>query len=201
MTIKLGFLASHGGSSMRAIVQAIATGELDAEPRVVISNNSKAPALLFAAEQAIPTYHLSDHTEQTPERLDEAICGAFVRHGVELVVLSGYMKKLGPCTLYRYHNRVLNIHPALLPKFGGQGMYGNFVHAAVLGAGEKVSGATIHLVDPEYDHGRVLAQREVTVLPGDTVDLLAERVRSVEPSLYVDVLKAVAAGKLTLDGC
>lgn len=185
---------------MKAIVSAIGDGVLEAEACVVISNNSKSPALAFAVERGFPAYHLSEVTEGSPEQLDAAICEALVRHDVDLVVLSGYMKKLGTRMLTRYQNRILNIHPALLPKFGGQGMYGNFVHAAVLAAAETVSGATIHLVDPEYDHGRVLAQREVPVLPGDTVDTLAERVRSAEPGLYVDVLRAVAAGELSLDG-
>ncbi len=197
--MKLGFLASHGGSSMRAIVRAIDAGELDATACVVISNNSKSPALAFAVEQGIPAYHLSDRTAGSPDLLDQAICDTLVGHGVELVVLSGYMKKLGAHTLERYHNRVLNVHPALLPKFGGQGMYGDFVHEAVLRAGEQVSGATIHLVDPEYDHGRTLAQREVPVMPGDSVQTLSERVRAAEPGLYVEVLKAIAGGELRLD--
>ncbi len=132
------------------------------------------------------------------EAADAAIAAALAEAGVGLVVLSGYMRKLGPAVLAAYRNRILNIHPALLPKFGGAGFYGARVHAAVLAAGERVSGATIHLVDEEYDHGQAIARVEVPVLAGDSVDTLQGRVAAAEPPLYVETLRRIAAGEIAL---
>lgn len=201
LPLRIGFLASHGGSSMRTIVAAIRDGRLSHTiPAVAISNNSQSPALAFARESGIPTYHLSDHTHPDPEALDSAILAALRRHEATLVILSGYMRKIGSRTLAAYEGRILNIHPALLPDFGGKGMYGDRVHAAVLAAQAPVSGATVHLVDAEYDHGRTLAQHRVPVLPDDTVQSLGDRVRAAEGPLYVHVLRAIADGTIALDG-
>ena len=172
----IGVIASHGGTNLQAIIDACADGSLDAEIRVVISNNSRSLALERARQAHIPTAHLSSVTHPDPNSLDAAIADALMLRGVELVALAGYMRKLGPETLRRFRNRILNVHPALLPKFGGQGMYGERVHTAVLAAGERISGVSVHLVDEEYDRGPVIAQSEVPVLPGDTPDTLAARV-------------------------
>jgi phosphoribosylglycinamide formyltransferase-1 len=110
------------------------------------------------------------------------------------------MRMIGPETLKRFPRRMLNIHPALLPKFGGQGMYGDLVHEAVLAANEQVSGATVHLVDDQYDHGEVVMRREAPVLPGDDLAALRERVRAIEGPLYVEALAAIASGAIELDG-
>ncbi|MDR3469767.1 MAG: phosphoribosylglycinamide formyltransferase [Xanthobacteraceae bacterium] len=190
--LEIGFLASHGGTSMRAIVAAIAAGELAARARIVICNNADAPALEFARMQQIPFRHISARTEGGETEADAAICSALDAAGAEWVVMSGYLRKLGPQTLQRYRGRILNIHPALLPKFGGQGMYGRHVHEAVIAAGEAVSGATVHLVDEEYDHGEIIAQHTVPVRPGDTVEDLQSRITAAEPGLFVDVLKSLA---------
>ena len=119
-------------------------------------------------------------------------------HGVEVVALAGYMKKLGPRTLGAYRNRVLNVHPALLPKFGGRGMYGDRVHAAVLASGERVSGVTVHLVDEEYDRGPVISQVEVPVMPDDTPETLAARTLAQEHILYPQTLQRIASGEIDL---
>ncbi len=185
---------------MRAIVEAIRGGRLTgAAPAVAVSNNSGSAALTFARENGIAAYHLSDRTHPDAAELDAAIAAALRRHEAGLVILSGYMRKIGPRTLAAYEGRILNIHPALLPDFGGKGMYGDRVHAAVLAARAPVSGATVHLADAEYDHGRTLAQRQVPVLPGDTVETLGARVRAVEGPLYVDVLRGIADGTIRLD--
>jgi phosphoribosylglycinamide formyltransferase-1 len=198
MSLRLGFLASHGGSNVQAILDACSEGRLDAEPRVVISNNSNAPVLERARKASIAAVYLSSQTHPDPDRLDEAILATLDGHDVNLVVLAGYMRKLGPKTLARFRGRIVNIHPALLPKFGGQGMYGRRVHEAVLAAGERVTGATVHLVDEEYDHGPVLAQREVAVMADDTPDTLAARVLEVEHALYVETLRRIANGDIVL---
>src|SRR5689334_4119103 len=120
--LKLGFLASANGSSARAIVAAIRAGELAAEPRLLVSNNRSAAALDFAAEEGIPALCIA--TQADPEAADAKLAEAMVAHGVELIVLSGYLRQLGPRTLARYLGRILNIHPGPLPRFGGHGMYG-----------------------------------------------------------------------------
>ena len=200
MRLRLGFLSSHGGSNVQAILDSCREGRLDAEPCVVISNNSDAAVLDRAQAERVPAFHLSAHTHPDPARLDEAILATLEKHRVNVIVLAGYMKKLGPRTLARYRGRVLNIHPALLPKFGGQGMYGRRVHEAVLAAGEKVSGVTIHLADEEYDRGRILAQKTVPVMPGDTADTLAERVLEAEHQIYAETLQRIARGEIKLEG-
>jgi phosphoribosylglycinamide formyltransferase-1 len=200
MRLRLAFLASHGGSNVQAILDACREGRLDAEPCVVISNNSDAAVLDRAQAERVPAFHLSAHTHPDSARLDEAILATLEKHRVNVIVLAGYMKKLGPRTLARYRGRVLNIHPALLPKFGGQGMYGRRVHEAVLAAGEKVSGVTIHLADEEYDRGRILAQKTVPVMPGDSADTLAARVLEAEHQIYAETLQRIARGEIELEG-
>lgn len=194
--LRLGFLASHAGTSMRAIVQAIAAGVLPAEACMVVSNNRDAAALPFADAAGIPRRHVSAGTEGSEQAADLAICRSFQDAGAEWLVLSGYLRKVGPITLGRYQGRILNIHPALLPKFGGRGLYGRRVHEAVLAAGETVSGVTVHLVDGEYDHGPIIAQRQVPVLPDDAVETLQQRIAEAEPAFFVEVLQAIAAGRL-----
>ena len=141
--MKLGFLASNSGSSFRAILAAIEDGSLDAEARVIVSNKAGAPALRFAATHGLPTRVIP--TLKSPDTADAALVDTFNEFGVDLVILSGYLRKLGPRMLDRFHNRVLNIHPSLLPRHGGHGMYGRRVHDAVLAAGDSVSGATVHI--------------------------------------------------------
>jgi len=195
--VNLGFLASGRGSNLQAVIEACKSGRLSATPRVVISNNSDSGALERSRREGIPAYHLSSHTHG--EGLDEAILQTLRRHEVQLVVLAGYMKKLGPRTLAAYRNRIVNIHPALLPKFGGQGMYGMNVHKAVIEAGERESGVTIHLVDEEYDHGTILAQTRLPVLPDDTPQTLAQRVLEREHSFLVETLDKIIRGEIRLD--
>lgn len=195
-SLKLGFLASGAGSSAQAIVAAIRSGELAAEPRLMVSNNKSAAALEFARSQKIPA--LCIPTRADPAAADAALAEALASHGVELVVLSGYLRQLGPKTLARYAGRVINIHPGPLPRFGGHGMYGRRVHEAVLAAGVSESGVAIHLVDEEYDHGPTLAARSVPVESGDTVETLEARVRAAEPSFFVETLQKVARGELQL---
>ena len=194
--LKLGFLASHTGSNMQAIIDACTAGTLAAEPCVVISNNSQSGALARARQENIAAYHLSERTHG--EALGGAILAAMQRHGVEVICLAGYMKKLGAEVLAAYEGRILNIHPSLLPKFGGQGMYGMRVHEAVLAAGERESGATVHLVDEEYDHGRVLAQEKVPVKAEDTPETLQKRVLAAEHRLFAATLARIAAGEIPI---
>jgi phosphoribosylglycinamide formyltransferase 1 len=196
--MNIGILASHGGSVLQAILDAADGPNPELLPRVVISNNSRSGAAARALHHHIPLRHLSSHTHLDPRALDLAIATALSDAGSELVILAGYMKKLGPVTLDRFRNRILNTHPALLPKFGGRGMYGEHVHRAVLDAGETRSGVSVHVVDAEYDTGPVVAQAEVAVVPGDTVETLAERVKARERELVIETLAGIAAGTVKL---
>jgi len=199
MKLRLGFFASHGGSNVQAIIDACRSGKLAAIPCVVICNNSDAQVLQRARAAGIATRHLSSRTHSSSEALDTAMLETLREHNVNLIVLAGYMRKLGPRTLAHYRGRVLNIHPALLPKFGGTGMYGHHVHEAVIAAGEKESGVTIHLVTAEYDQGPILAQRKIPVLSDDTAESLAARVLEVEHALYPETLAKIAAGEIELE--
>jgi len=177
-------------------VAAIEAGALDAEARLMVSNNRTAEALAFAAEHGIAA--LCIPTQAEPAAADRRLSEALTGHGVELIVLSGYLRQLGPAALGRYAGRVLNIHPGPLPQFGGHGMYGRRVHEAVLAAGVAESGICIHLVDEEYDRGPVIARRSVEVRPGDTPESLEARVRALEPGFFVQSLQRIAEGSLDL---
>lgn len=194
--LRLGILASRNGSAMRAILAAVEAGTLDAQARLVVSNNRNAPALAFAAEHGVPT--LCVPTQSDPEAADDRLCAALQAAGVELVVLSGYLRRLGPRTLSAYRDRVLNIHPGPLPDFGGEGMYGRRVHEAVIAAGAGQSEICIHLVDEEYDRGPVVARRAVPVEPGDTAEALETRVLAQEPPFFVETLQQIARGEASL---
>jgi phosphoribosylglycinamide formyltransferase 1 len=198
--LRIGVLASGEGTTLQAILDACNAGELAARVVAVVSNNSDSGALRRARAAGAQAIHLSGKTHPDPAALDRAIVDALRSNGVELVMLAGFMKKLGPGLLEHFAGRILNTHPALLPKFGGHGMYGMRVHEAVLAAGESKSGPSVHLVEAEYDTGRVLAQAEVPVLSGDTPQALAARVQERERRLVVAVLAQVAQGELRLEG-
>jgi phosphoribosylglycinamide formyltransferase-1 len=185
---KLGVLASHRGTNFQAILDACDSKRLAAEVVIAISNNSQSEALARAKRHKIETLHASGTTHPDDSQLDQAICQALLKARVDLVVTAGYMKKLGPLTLEQYRGRIVNVHPSLLPKYGGQGMYGERVHAAVLENRDPETGLTVHLVDAGYDTGPVLAQREIPVLPGDTIASLSQRVLAEEHDLLVETL-------------
>jgi phosphoribosylglycinamide formyltransferase 1 len=195
--MNIGFLASHGGSNMQAIIDACKSGKLQAIPAAVISNNSDSGAIARAKTEGVPYYYLSGKTHPESEALDQAILNTFLHHQVDIIVLAGYMKKLGPKTLAHFRGRILNIHPALLPKFGGEGMWGIHVHEAVIAAGEKESGVTIHFVDENYDTGAIIAQTRVPVLPDDTPETLAARVLVQEHILYPETLQKIVSGEIS----
>ena len=196
--LRIGVLASHEGTTLQSIIDACAQGRIDGRVAVVISNNSGSGALRRAAAAGIETFHLSSVTHSSGDALDAAICGAL--QGADVIFLAGYMKRLGPRTLAAFPARILNTHPALLPKFGGQGMFGDRVFEAVLAGDESESGASVHLVDAEYDTGTVVRQERIPVLPGDTVDSLKARVQACEREAIVKTLAAIASGELVLHG-
>jgi phosphoribosylglycinamide formyltransferase-1 len=187
--IRLAVLASHGGSTLQALIDACADGAIDAEVALVISNNSQAGAMARAQTAGIPTQHISAKTHGDEAGADRAIVDALQHAAVDWVLLLGYMKKMGPNILHEYQGKIINTHPALLPDFGGKGFYGRKVHEAVQASGVRESGATLHLVGSEYDSGPILAQVRVPILPEDDVDAIEQRVKQAEKGLLVDTLR------------
>jgi phosphoribosylglycinamide formyltransferase 1 len=196
--MNIGLVASHNGSNAQAVINACKSGLLQAVVTVVISNNSNSGAIDRAIHEGIPFYHLSQTTHPLQEKLDQAILDALRKHNVDIVVLAGYMKKLGPKTLAAFTGKTLNIHPALLPKYGGEGMYGIRVHEAVIAAKEKETGVSIHLADEKYDTGPVIAQKKIPVLNNDTPETLQARVLELEHSFLPETLQKIVLGEITL---
>ena len=192
---------SGRGTNFKAVLDAIADGSIPlARISLVISNNATAGILDIARSGNIPALHISQKQFETEETFVAALLETLRSHGTDLVVLAGYMKRLPPPVVHAYRNRIINIHPALLPKFGGHGMYGIHVHEAVLAAHETVSGATVHLVDEEYDRGPVLLQRTVPVLPEDTPGALAARVLVAEHQLLPDAIRLFSEERVDSNG-
>ena len=185
---RIAVLASRAGSVLQAVIDACESGRLTAQISVVISNNSGAGALQRAQAAGIPTAHLSSRTHPDPDELDRAMTTLLHDERVNLVVLAGYMKRLGPLMLDEFSGHIINTHPSLLPKYGGQGFYGRRVHEAVIAAGDAESGATVHVVEGDYDSGPIIAQRRVAVRPDDTPATLEERVKACERALLIDTL-------------
>jgi len=195
--MKISFLASHGGSSARKIISAIKEQQLKGfEIGLLITNNKTTAIYPWCIENGIEVVHISGQTH--PANEDQAIKDALVSADTDIIILSGYMKKIGRQTLAAFNHKILNIHPSLLPKYGGHKMYGDFVHAAVLKAGEEVSGASVQVIDAHYDTGPILLQQEVPVLASDTVESLGARVRKIEGELYINALKKWQANQFSV---
>ncbi len=189
MPMRIAVCVSGRGSNLDALLRALPPGG-PASVVLVASNRLSAGGLDVARRNGIPALVLADPADA------DAWLAALDAAAVDLVVLAGYLKLVPAPVIQRYRGRIINIHPALLPAFGGPGMYGRRVHEAVLASGARVSGATVHLVDEAYDRGGILAQMPVPVLPGDTPDTLAARVLEAEHRLLPQlVLAAAAAGR------
>lgn len=196
--LNLVVMASGGGTNLQAIIDSIEAGKLDAQIKAVISNNSKAGALERARNHNIPDIHLSHKQFATPEEFDQRLLSVLKEKETDLIVLAGYMKMISPTVIREYRNRIINIHPALLPSFGGKGMYGIHVHEAVIELGVKVTGVTVHTVDEVYDHGPILYQKCVPVLADDTPESLQQRVLPHEHEAYSKVIQLFAQGKIEI---
>ena len=200
--LKLAVLISGTGRTLKNFIDLAAEGELPIDIRLVISSSLKAGGLKFAAEAGIPTRVITRQEYSPAEAGDQAfgdaVFSACRDAGVDYVAMAGFLK-LAPLP-DDFTGRVVNIHPALIPAFCGTGMYGDRVHQAVLDAGVKVTGCTVHFVDNEYDHGPIIWQQPVPVFDDDTAETLAARVFEVEKEAYPHVLKLLAAGRIKLDG-
>ncbi|KPJ50221.1 MAG: phosphoribosylglycinamide formyltransferase [candidate division Zixibacteria bacterium DG_27] len=194
--LKIAVLVSGGGTNLQSIIDRVEAGKIKAQIEVVISNNSKAYALERARRHNITALHMSAKKYGSQERLDEELLELFEEKQIDLIVLAGYMKLLSPMIVRKYRGRVINIHPGPLPEFGGKGMYGQRVHQAVLSAGLKETCASVHVVDEIYDHGPVLLERKVSVMPDDTPESLAARVLKVEHQILPEVINMYAQGKI-----
>jgi len=196
--MNIAVFASHGGSDLQAIIDGCKSNKIGANVSVVISNNGSSMALQRSNKEGIPSYHLSAKIFGSEELLAEEILKVLSKYHIDMIFLAGYMRMLHISILKKYENRVFNIHPALLPKYGGKGMYGMNVHTAVIEAKETETGVTIHRVSPEYDSGEIVAQTTVPVFKNDTPEQLAARVLEKEHEFLVEVIADIVNGKILL---
>ncbi len=196
--MNIAIFASHGGTDMQAITDGCKSGQINADVAVLICNNAGAFVTKRAEKENIPCHIVNDTVCGSPEKTEETILELMKQYRIDMIFLAGYMKKMPDKVLEAYENRVFNIHPALPPKHGGKGMYGIHVHEAVIAAGEKESGVTIHRVNAQYDSGDIIRQATVPVLEGDTPETLAERVLTREHTFLVEVISDIADGKIPL---
>lgn len=197
---KIGVLVSGGGSNLQAIIDATESGFLNAEVGVVISNKAGVFALERAAKHNIPAIVIEHGRYSSTGDFSRAIAGGLREHGIDLVCLAGFLRILDAVLIVEYRDRILNIHPALLPAFGGRGMYGHYVHEAVIASGAKFSGATVHLVTPETDVGPIIKQGMVAVTDDDTPESLASKVLMIEHQIYPQAVKLVLEDKIIITG-
>ncbi|MBU0509301.1 phosphoribosylglycinamide formyltransferase [bacterium] len=193
-------MASGNGTLFETLVTRCRAGELDAEPVLLISSSPEAPVLQRARRLDVPSVVLERKTFAAGEEFTKTMLNCLRERNADLVCLAGYLKLIPSAVVQAFQHRMLNIHPALLPAFGGKGMYGMRVHEAVIEYGVRISGATVHLVDDEYDHGPVILQRAVFVRQDDTPDSLSQRVHEIEHDLYVDAVRLFADDRVAVQG-
>ena len=189
---RLAVLVSGGGSNLQSIIDSTKNGILKgiAEVSLVISNNPNAFGLQRANKENIKNIAF-DYKLMNPEEYDKQMLSALKDYKVDLICMAGYLKKLPDIIVNEYKNKILNIHPALLPKFGGKGMYGHFVHEAVVKSKEKKTGATVHFADGNYDTGKIIIQNTIDILESDTADDVAKKVLGIEHEIYPQAIKKV----------
>lgn len=192
--------ASGRGSNLQAIINAIERNELKCRVVFVLSNNSDAKALEIARRKDIPVFHLSEKVFHK-NTYEESMLDLLDQFKPDLIVLAGFMKLVPEIVIKKYRNRIINIHPALLPKYGGKGMYGMNVHRAVFEAGEKVSGVTVHLVNEKYDEGKILFQEQIDISDCKSPEEIAKKILEVEHRVYPEVIQKIIEGKISLVNC
>jgi len=196
--LRVAVLISGGGTTLRNLIERIDAGSLNAEILLVVSSTPKAGGLKFAEQAGIPIAVIVRKDFDSQDQFSQAIFDRCRQAGVDLVVMGGFLKRV--TVPDDFANRVVNIHPALIPSFCGERMYGHFVHEAVLEYGVKVSGCTVHFADNQYDHGPVILQKAVPVMEDDTPETLAARVFAAECEAYPEVLNLIAAGRVSVEG-
>jgi len=196
--LRIGVLLSGAGTSFENLAERIDAGEVPAEIVVVVASKEKAGGLERARRRGIPAVAVPRKRHPDVGAFNDAIHTALEEHGAEFVALLGFLSPFE--TRGKFDGRALNVHPALIPAFCGKGFYGHRVHDAVLESGVKVTGATVHFVDTEYDHGPIILQEAVAVRDDDTPDALAERVQAAERRLVPEAIRLFAEGRLAVDG-
>lgn len=199
-TLRLAVCASGRGTNFQAILDAIRAGQLDAHVEMVISDKLNAEVMDLARHAGIPTLHLDESLFSCTEEFAHRWLSELSQRRVNFIALAGYLKRVPVGVVHAFRNRIVNVHPALLPSFGGAGMYGRHVHEAVLAHGCKVSGATVHVVDEEYDNGPIVLQRCVAVLDDDTPETLAARILPIEHQIYPEALQLFAKNRIRIEG-
>lgn len=198
--MRIAFFASGSGSTFQQLVESIRLENLPADPVLLLCSNRKAFVLDRAQQLGVISEIVSRKDYLNTSEHGEALLSVLQKHNCDFIFLCGYMELVPPQVVAAYRHRIVNIHPALLPAFGGKGMYGHHVHEAVLAYGSKITGATVHFVDEEYDHGPIIAQQAVLVNPDDSPETLAARVQNIEKSLYVGALRILAKGRYSVEG-
>jgi len=185
--------ASGSGTNFRALIEAKKSGIINSEISLLITNNSDCGAVQIALENGIPYYHISRkvYPDCSDERYSEIFLEKLEKHKIDFIALAGYMKMIDAGIIKKYPNRIINIHPALLPAFGGKGMYGMNVHIAVIESGAEESGVTIHYVNEKYDEGEIILQEKVKVEPDDTAETLQKKVLKLEHRCYAEAIKII----------
>lgn len=196
MRFNLCVFASGNGSNLKAIINASLSGRITSRVSLVISNNSNSGALRTAAKYNISYKHISGIMFDSQKEYTKNLLAELKNNKIDMILLAGYMKMLDPAVIRKYRNRIINIHPALLPKFGGKGMFGIHVHEAVIKSGDAVTGASVHFVNEVYDSGAVILQKQVKVKPGDDAVTLQKRVLRAEHKLYPEAIKLFEEGRV-----
>lgn len=194
--LNLAVFVSGGGSNLQAIIDACAQDDFPAHIQIVIANNPDAYGIERAKRAGLNTAVINHREFGSREKFENALQNELSNYTIDLICLAGFMRILTPSFITRWDNKIINTHPSLLPKFGGEGMYGHHVHEAVLAAGESESGSTIHYVIPEVDKGKIVLQKRVPVKENDTADTLAERVLAQEHLAYPEAIEKIAAERL-----
>ena len=195
---RLAVLISRGGTSLQNILDCMAAQTLPVEVAAVVSSRADAYGRERARRAGIPALVVARKDHPDAERFNNALHAALEPYAVDLVVLAGFLSLFQPRT--RYAQRVMNIHPALIPAFCGAGFYGDKVHRAVIESGVRLSGCTVHFADDQYDHGPIILQGTVPVLDDDTPETLAARVHALERELYPEAIRLWAQGRLRIEG-
>ncbi|MCK4632718.1 MAG: phosphoribosylglycinamide formyltransferase [candidate division Zixibacteria bacterium] len=192
---RIAVFISGGGSNLKALIDATKCGILGGQIVFVVSSRKKAFGLTYARDENIETFVFKKKNYESPEQAADDLLNRLDAHKVEYIALAGYMSLLPANVVRAYRGKITNIHPALLPKYGGKGMFGHHVHEAVLASGDTESGPSVHLVDEIYDNGRILGQARVPVQPDDTVETLSARVIKQEHKLYARILNKLIRGE------
>ena len=188
---KLAILASGTGTLFEAITQACFNHQLDAEVISLVSDRKQAPVITKAQNQNIPVKIFQIKDYPSPQKWDQALCTYLKTKKPDLIVLAGFLKKIEKNVLHTFKNRILNIHPSLLPLHGGKGMYGIHVHKSVLRSGDKHTGISVHLINENYDTGPVLAQKKIPIALNETAESLQKKIKEEEKKFYISVLKKI----------